>query len=73
MRYFIKTRQKMLFDQIFGQKTFFGQRFDDLSRYPGKAIFLPFRFFQKTGRVSSNLRKMNNKTITQKSPKTSES
>ena len=45
--------------------------------YPGKAILLPFRFFQKTGRVSSNLRKMNNKmnnkTITQKSPKTSES
>ena len=32
MRYVIKTHQKMLFVQIFGQKTFFGQKFDDLSQ-----------------------------------------
>ena len=32
MRYVIKTHQKMLFGQIFGQKTFFGQKFDDLSQ-----------------------------------------
>ena len=29
---FDKTHQKMLFGQIFGQKTFFGQKFDDLSQ-----------------------------------------
>ena len=32
MRYVIKTHQKMLFGQIFDQKTFFGQKFDDLSQ-----------------------------------------
>ena len=39
MRYVIKTHQKMLFGQIFGQKTFFGQKFDDLSQ-----IYLISRF-----------------------------
>ena len=32
MRYVNKTHQKMLFGQIFGQKTFFSQKFDDLSQ-----------------------------------------
>ena len=41
MRYVIKTHQKMLFGQIFGQKTFFGQKFDNLSQIQSKwLVFL---------------------------------
>ena len=29
---FDKSHQKMLFGKIFGQKTFFGQKYDDLSQ-----------------------------------------
>ena len=48
MRYVIKTHQKMLFGQIFGQKTFFGQKFDDLSQIkePYMFYFLLWNIFE---------------------------